>query len=101
MVVEYLKELIIKRQMNVFLATVNGWDGKSIIGVFSSKDKALTESITYLLKTSISLNKDEIHTPINEEIGEYGSAWDITNSDDVLAIRIIGIDEVMKDNKRY
>jgi hypothetical protein len=82
--------------MNVILATVSGWDSTSIIGVFSTKGNALSESIAYLLKASISMNEDEIYTPIDEEIGEDGSSvWDITNSDDVLVLRVMEVDKSM------
>jgi hypothetical protein len=79
--------------MNVFLATKNGWDGRSIIGIYSTKEIALSNSIAYLLKESISMNEDEILTPINEEIHEDCSAYDITNSDDVLVIRQMEVDK--------
>lgn len=80
--------------MNVVLASINSWEGKSIIGVFSTKDKALSESIAHLLNESITTNEDEILTPINEEIYEDGSsAWDITNSDDVLVLRLMEVDK--------
>ncbi len=79
--------------MNVFLATINGWDGKSIVGIYSTKEIALSKSIAYLLSKSLSIQQDEILTPINEEIHEDCYVYDITNSDDILVIREMEIDK--------
>lgn len=72
--------------MYVYLATISGWDGKSIVGVFKTEDGALRASITYLLSESIDVNPEEVQTPINQKIEEWGTTWDITNSNDALVI---------------
>jgi len=76
-----------------FLTTVFSWGTTTVVGVFSSKDKAFSIAKQYLLNKSESMSEDEILTPYNEEINSSGvSSWDISNSDDVLVIRPIEVD---------
>lgn len=81
----------------VELARISSWDGSSIVGVFSTKEKALAASVSYLLKKSDSMYEDEIETPINKEVTETSWVFDITNSYDILVITTMIVDE---DNKR-
>lgn len=80
---------------DLFLATLSSWEGTSIIGVFSKRDIALSSSIGYLLNESKSTSEKDILTPINEEGDEDHSYWDITNSDDVLKITKIKVDQII------
>lgn len=73
--------------MYVYLAKVSGWDGSSIVGIFKTEEGALRASIEYLLIESISLDKEDVHTPQNKRIEEWGSVWEISNSQDILTIR--------------
>ena len=77
----------------VELARISGWDGSSIVGVFSTKEKALAASVSYLLKKSDSIHEDEIETPINKEVTKTSWVFDITNSYDILVITTTVIDE--------
>ena len=81
----------------VYLARVHGWGGTSyLVGIFSTKELALENSIKRIAEESIS--EDEKMTPYNEEISPKGiSSWDITNSDDVLSIAPIVMDELLKN----
>jgi hypothetical protein len=78
----------------VFMASTSGWGDDSVIGLFSTKEKALSSSVQYLLKKSKTLSESDILTPINEDSDSLGnSSYDITNSDDILFIRLIEIDK--------
>lgn len=81
----------------VFLATINGFDGKSIVGVFSKKEIALRKSTEYLLKNSISTDLVDVMQPYNERVIEESEgesfSYDISNSEEVLLIRKIKVDE--------
>jgi hypothetical protein len=83
---------------DLFLATISSWEGTIIIGVFSNRDTALSNSISYLLNKSRSTREGDILTPINEEGDENYSCWDITNSDDVLNINKIKVDQIIAKN---
>ena len=77
----------------VELAKISSWEGSSVVGVFSTKEKALSASVAYLLKHSSSMHEAEIETPINKEVTETDWIFDITNSYDILIITTILIDE--------
>lgn len=73
----------------VILATIRGWDGVGVIGIFSNKEKALSSSVKILLEESINYEKHNIHTPINEDIMKDGSSvFDITNSQEHLHLTV-------------
>ena len=77
--------------MEAILATVSGFDGTFVIGIFSTKEKAYEASVKYLLKNSGSL-KSEIEKPVREEDFEHGWVYDITNTYDSLFITKYTVD---------
>ena len=73
----------------VILATIRGWDGVGVIGIFSNKEKALSSSVKILLEESINYEKHNIHTPINESIKDDNSSiFEITNSQEHLHLTV-------------
>ena len=73
----------------VILATIRGWDGVGVIGIFSNKEKALSASVKVLLEDSINYEEHNINTPINESIKDDNSSiFEITNSQEHLHLTV-------------
>lgn len=70
--------------MEVFVASVVGWDGRVIVGVYSNKDAAMRGCVEYLLIESME-GKEMMPGKLTWETGNSWS-YEITNSDDLLNI---------------
>lgn len=71
--------------MKVYLATVGGHDGVSIIGIYSDEIKALKEVITYL-----ELDGEEIHEKSKITNQEY-TTYNLRGSSDKVVIRKMNV----------
>ncbi len=75
--------------MEIWLATINGWDGRSIVGVYSNPNIALKFSAEYLTEEDFG-NAPKLHIKLEtKEIITY----QIEGSSEVVVIRKMEIDK--------
>lgn len=70
--------------MEVFLADISGWDGTSVVGVYSSKDAAMRGCVEYLLLESVA-REEMMPAELKVERDDFWS-YAITNSGDYVRI---------------